>query len=131
MPAFAKLDPNPRRLEDNDPLQLRPDALSLEGLQAVYRNPALPLTTRMRAMIAAIPFETPKLLATAIVEEGSFAELLDARLKRVAELRLLENKTFNGEKVITEPTPTEELKPTRPLPAPLTKLYSPRFRRRF
>ena len=43
-------------------------------------------------MVAAIPYETPKLLATAIVSEGSFAELLDRRLKRIAEMKLIEAK---------------------------------------
>jgi len=39
----------------------------------------------MRAAMACLPFETPKLLATAIVNEGSFAELLDRRLKRMEQ----------------------------------------------
>ena len=73
-------------------MKLDDKALSLDGLQAIYRNPGLPLTTRMRAMIAAIPFESPKLIATAVMNEGSFAELLDRRLKRIEEMKLLENK---------------------------------------
>ena len=65
-----------------------------------FHNPALPLTTRMRAMMAAVPFESPKLIATAIVNEGSFAELLDRRLKRLAEM-----EQANGQemKVISPP----------------------------
>jgi len=49
----------------------------------------------------AIPYESSKLIATDIVNEGSFAELLDRRLKRNAELeaerngRLIEDKTLN------------------------------------
>jgi hypothetical protein len=42
--------------------------------------------------MACLPFETPKLLATAIVNEGSFAELLDRRLKRMEEMKLIEAK---------------------------------------
>ena len=89
-PDFVKIAP--RSIEDDDPLKLNPNAMSLEGLQAIYRNPALPLTTRMRAMMAAVPYESPKLIATAIVNEGSFAELLDRRLKRIEEMKLIEAK---------------------------------------
>ena len=84
-PDFVKVAP--RSVEDDDPLKLEPNAMSLEGLQAIYRNPALPLTTRMRAMMAAVPYESPKLIATAIVNEGSFAELLDQRLKRIEQMK--------------------------------------------
>src|SRR5262249_51428615 len=89
LPAFAKLTPR-REPEEDDPIKLPDGAMSLDGLQAIYRNPGLPLTTRFRAMVAAIPYETPKLLATAIVNESSFAELLDRRLKRIADMKLIE-----------------------------------------
>jgi len=128
MPAFAKL-PKRREPEVDDPLKLDDEALSLDGLQAIYRNPGLPLTTRMRAMIAAIPFETPKLLATAVMNEGSFADLLDRRLKRIQEMKLLENKTINGTATTTDPTIEPEPRPSPPMPAPLNRLYSSRFRR--
>jgi hypothetical protein len=119
LPAFAKLTPRSPPEED-DPLQLSPNAMSLEGLQAVYRNPGLPLTTRMRAMIAALPFETPKLAVTAQVSEGDFATLLDRRLKRLEEMKLLE---ANGAKVIdAKPQPVE----TKP---PLARTPDRRFRR--
>ena len=73
-----------------------------------------------------LPFETPKLLATAIVNEGSFAELLDRRLKRMAEMKLIE----------AQPTPTADdadngnagSKP-EPTPAPLARTNDRRFRR--
>ena len=55
----------------------------------------------MRAMMAAVPYESPKLIATAIVNEGSFAELLDRRLKRIEETKLIETKPTaptNGDK---------------------------------
>jgi hypothetical protein len=61
-------------------------------LKAVYQNSEVPLPVRMRAAMACLPFETPKLLATAIVNENSFAELLDRRLKRIAEMKLIEAK---------------------------------------
>jgi len=54
---------------------------------AVYRSNQLPLTTRMRAAIAALPFESPKLAVTAMVSEQDFATVLDRRLKRIEEMR--------------------------------------------
>ena len=112
-PDFVKVAP--RSVEDDDPLKLEPNAMSLEGLQAIYRNPALPLTTRMRAMMAAVPYESPKLIATAIVNEGSFAELLDQRLKRIAEQKLIEAKpTTNADKIIEGNQVNARLPPSIP-----------------
>ena len=60
---------------------------ALSFLQACYRNPSLNLTTRMRAAIAALPFESPKLAVTAVVSEQDFATVLDRRLKRIEEMK--------------------------------------------
>jgi hypothetical protein len=40
----------------------------------------------MRAAIACLPFEVPKLAVTAVVSEQNFAEVLERRLRRIAEL---------------------------------------------
>src|SRR5262249_13689466 len=80
-------------------LQLKPDAISLDLLQAIYRNSSLPLTVRLKAAIAALPHEVPKLMATAIINENSFAEILDRRLKRIAEEKVIEARPTNAEKV--------------------------------
>src|SRR5262249_18858158 len=71
--------------QESKQLDLGPTAISLDLLRAVYRDPTQQLSTRMRAAMACLPFETPKLLATAIVNEGSFAELLECRLKRMEQ----------------------------------------------
>jgi hypothetical protein len=78
--------------QQNKQLDLGPTASSLDLLQAVYRDPTQQLHTRMRAAMACLPFETPKLLATAIVNENSFAELLDRRLARISDMKMIDAK---------------------------------------
>jgi|SRR6516225_3753205 hypothetical protein len=60
---------------------------ALQLLQSVYRNPTVGMTTRMRAAMACLPFEAPKLAVTAVVSEQDFATVLDRRLKRIEEMR--------------------------------------------
>jgi hypothetical protein len=75
---------------NGDGLELGPDANSLDFLQAVYRCPNLPLSTRMRAAGLALPFEKPKLAVTAVVNEvEDFAVALDRRIARAREMRQL------------------------------------------
>jgi hypothetical protein len=77
--------------------------------------------------IAALPFESPKLAVTAMVSEQDFATVLDRRLKRIEEMKLLEKKTINGNATITE---TKSLAEPQPMPAPLNRIYDKRRYRR-
>jgi hypothetical protein len=71
------------------------DALSF--MKAVYLNKSLPLPVRIRAAEAALPFEKPKLSATALLHaEGDFADRLQRCIERSE--RALTNG--NGAKVI-------------------------------
>ncbi len=69
------------------PLKIGPDAGSLEFFRAVYRNEALPLSTRMRAAAAALPFERPKLAAviSTNLSGEDFGDALERARKRLAE----------------------------------------------
>jgi hypothetical protein len=130
LPAFAKL--TKREPEVDDLLQLPDGATSLEALQAIYRNPGLPLTTRMRAMISALPFETPKLAVSALVDSTKdFATLLDQRIARYEKMKLIDG---NGAKLIdAQPTNGEPqeagTKPQVETKPPLARTPDRRFRR--
>jgi hypothetical protein len=52
-------------------LQLRPNGMSIDLLRAVYRSTSIPLPIRLRAAIAALPHEVPRLAVTALVNEQS------------------------------------------------------------
>ena len=69
-----------------DELALRPDATSLEFLQAIYRDPNQPDTKRLRAAIAALPFEHPKLSVTAVLDSEGFGAKLEAARQRSAKV---------------------------------------------
>src|SRR5262245_13777379 len=98
-------------------VEIPPNGISLDLLQAVYRNNRLPLPTRMRAAGMAIPYECAKLMATAVINENSFAELLEKRLKRQQQIE--QAKVIEADKS----TPTVEVKP------PLPRLPDRRYRR--
>jgi hypothetical protein len=53
-------------------------------LQSIYRDEEVALPTRMRAAIESLPYETPKLSATAIatMDGQSFAEALERAIIR-------------------------------------------------
>jgi hypothetical protein len=59
-------------------------------LQAVYRNPSIPLPVRLRAAIAALPHEVRRLSLVAQVNEQDFATLLDQRIKRMEQMERIE-----------------------------------------
>jgi hypothetical protein len=74
-------------------------------LQAIYRDKQQPLNVRVRCAIEALPFEVPKLSATAIatMDGKSFAEALDRCIERSRQPVPL----LNGP---DEPLPASELK---------------------
>ena len=69
-------------------------------LQAIYNNVEIPLRTRMAAAVAALPFETPKLSATALVPMGEeFAKRLERAIARSREgQRVIEHSAIPAER---------------------------------
>ena len=77
--------------EEFTTLPVRVPRTALDYLQSIYRNPTEPEHRRLRAAMAALPFESPKLAATAIVhDEHSFALALDRAIARSNAGKVLE-----------------------------------------
>jgi hypothetical protein len=87
----------------SDEIALPEDGTSLTLLQQVYRNPSLPLPTRMRAATAALPHEHPKLAVTTLVNVGDFADQLE---KAVERSRKVSPTMIEGNVISTEASDT-------------------------
>ena len=103
-----ELIPDLTRTIEVDAIELAPNGTSLDLLQQVYRNPSLPLPTRMRAAMAAIQFEHPKLAVTANVESGDFADQLEQAVKRS---RMIDAKPMIEANVSSDTTPSGTKRP--------------------
>ena len=106
-------------IEDED---LRPKVVeipangnSLDLLQAVYRNPSIPLSTRIRCAVAALPHEVPRLQVTAQITENDFATILERRIQNY-------ERTKNGGLIEANREPVE-------VKSPLPRIADRRYRR--
>src|SRR6476620_1528181 len=84
--------------EVEDEVALGPGATALDLLRAVYSAPDQPLHRRMRAAIAALPFECPKLAVVASMNAGpGFAAQLEAAIARSGVgLKLIDAEPADG-----------------------------------
>ena len=106
---------------------------ALRYLQMIYRDPQLSTPVRMRAAIAALNYETPRLAVQALIAEQDIATVLDRRIAHYEQLqRANGSKQIEGNKVFgpqAEPIEPEiEVKP--PTPVSQYRIYS-KFNRRF
>jgi hypothetical protein len=120
MKVLDGLVPEPVNTEI-EPLQgisIGESGTSLQLLQQVYRSPKLPLPTRMRAAIAAIQFEHPKLAVTASIEAGDFADQLDQAVERTRRVLMIEAKPItnvSSENASSEASGTKTLANGKPM----------------
>ena len=74
-----------------------------ELLKKVYGSPLIPLAVRMRAAMAAIPFESAKFAVVAQVSERDVATLLDQRIKHLETVENGNGKIIERQPVETKP----------------------------
>jgi hypothetical protein len=88
LPPFAEL-----REAQAEAFPANPPAAtsSLALLQSVYRDPTLPLSTRMRAAVAALPFEFPKLSVNANINAG-FASRMERAMEAIGKRAVIDAK---------------------------------------
>jgi hypothetical protein len=108
------------QIEAQQTIELPENGTSLDLLQQVYRNPSLPLMTRMRAATAALPHEHPKLAVTTVVNAGDFADQLERAVERS---RMIEAKPIIEEKVSTDNPSSSDTKSLNGKPTILDRRY--------
>jgi hypothetical protein len=77
-PPFAELGPPP---EESGTVAQPLIQTSLDLMRLVYLDPELPLSTRMRAAAAALPYEHPKLSVSAKIGVIGFGSRLEAAME--------------------------------------------------
>ncbi|MFZ2080524.1 MAG: hypothetical protein WAV38_28525 [Xanthobacteraceae bacterium] len=96
--ALAELE------EEEELIELAPGEISLDFLRRIYRGTQQPMSLRMRAAIEALPFEKPKLSATAIatMDGKTFAEALERCIERSRNPPMLNPpKTIEHEELVS------------------------------
>jgi hypothetical protein len=123
-----------RKKPETETLEIPLNGNSLDLLQAVYRSPDLPLPTRMRAAIAALPHETPRLAVQALITEQDVATVLDRRIEHLKELRRREANANGSANKLIEAKPIEQAEPAevevKPTPTSMYRALNSRFNRR-
>jgi hypothetical protein len=101
-------------------ISIGPNATSLDLLQAVYRNPSIPLPVRIRCAGLALPHEHPRLMVQAQLTEDDFATILERRIHNYERIK-------NGGVIEAAKIDKPEIEPSDARLAP--RLADRRFRR--
>ena len=80
--VLDRLEAQQQRDDGSAELELGEGEASLHFLQKVYRSSKMPLPTRMRAAAIALPFESPKLTAVAVMNGDGFSVMLERAIAR-------------------------------------------------
>jgi hypothetical protein len=70
---------------------------ALGFLHAIYKSRMVPLSVRIRCAVEALPFESPKLTATALMTSDDFATLLDKAIERSNGARVINHRQHETE----------------------------------
>jgi hypothetical protein len=98
-----------RKVKGPMDFDMGPNGMGLDLLRAVYRNPGVDLSIRMRAAMACLPFEAPKLAVTALIDnEKDFAAILDRRIKHMEALRTNGVRSNDVKVIEARPEPRTE-----------------------
>jgi hypothetical protein len=95
-----------KKEEAEECFELEPNATSLTLLQKVYRSSSVGLQTRIRAAMAALQFEHPKLAVNANVDSADFAVQLDRAVN--ASRKIIEAQPIS----VSSDIPSSDTKPT-------------------
>ena len=87
--ALDKLEERQREEQQRELAAYKIPGSAHDYLREVYRDPRQPTHLRMRAAIEALAYEKPKLAVTAVVAGQDFAALLDERLKRIEQPKVI------------------------------------------
>src|SRR5262249_42829989 len=105
--------------DDPEAIEIGPNGISLDLLRAIYRSSSLPLYTRMRAAISALPHEVPRLGVSFLVNDADIATRLDKAIERVAAARAADMKLIDAKPEPNTPTTNENGGSDARLPPPI------------
>ena len=101
LPPFAALEPEV--LNPETPGTVSESATALDIVRAAYRGDTSITSKQLRAAIAALPFEHPKLAVVAAVSSGrDFSALMEAARRRSDAAKLIELRPRPGDGQATD-----------------------------
>jgi hypothetical protein len=113
-----------------EPDEVLPNIDAHGYVQGVYRGLIQPNGSRLKAAIAALPFERPKLAVTAVTTTEDLATRLEAAIAATGKVIDARPATLIEKPTEAMPTPVrEELVTAEDMAKPFARLDTDRFRR--